>query len=57
MSEQAELQDMTIECVDCKEDFVFTTGEQEFFKDKIGPNYNVPKRCKPCRQAKKQRSG
>ena len=44
--------DKEIVCVGCRETFVFTEGEQEFFRDK---GYTEPKRCQPCRRAKKQR--
>lgn len=43
-------EDQTLVCVDCKTEFQFTTGEQEFYKDK---GYTPPKRCVDCRAAKK----
>lgn len=44
-------QDKTIECADCGASFTFSAEEQEFFATK---GYtNEPKRCPPCRQAKK----
>jgi hypothetical protein len=43
--------DKEITCTDCGGPFVFTAGEQAFFKAK---SYTDPKRCKPCRDAKKQ---
>ncbi len=45
------MEDITLKCVDCGSDFVFTVGEQEFYKEKQLPNQ--PKRCKACRDAKK----
>lgn len=43
-------EDKTLDCVDCKRQFVFTIGEQSFYKDrKLTP----PKRCPDCRAAKK----
>ena len=43
-------------CVDCAQEFVFTAGEQEFFASRGFTE--APKRCGPCRQARKsQRSG
>lgn len=45
-------EDIVIECKDCHEDFVFTAGEQEFFKQN---GLNAPKRCSMCRLAKKKR--
>lgn len=41
----------TLHCVDCKADFAFTERDQEFFAQK---GFTDPKRCKPCRDAKKQ---
>lgn len=39
--------DKTIICKDCDTPFVWSAGEQAFFKSK---NFTeVPKRCKPCR--------
>lgn len=49
---QEETQDVTIECKDCHEDFVFTAGEQVFFRENA---LNPPKRCGMCRLAKKKR--
>jgi hypothetical protein len=43
--------DKTMKCQDCGAEFVFTVREQEFYKEK-GFN-NEPKRCKACRDAKK----
>ena len=43
--------DKTIQCSDCEATFVFSAEEQEFFASK---GYtNEPKRCQPCRQARK----
>ena len=44
-------QDKTIQCADCGTDFSFTAEEQELFQTR---GYtNEPKRCPPCRQARK----
>ena len=50
--------DKTIIC--CEEtcetpgkEFIVTAGEQEFF---AGKGYPIPKRCKPCRENKKNRA-
>ncbi len=43
--------DKTIKCKTCGADFVFTEGEQEFYKEK---NLNDPQSCADCRRAKKQ---
>lgn len=44
--------DKTIVCKDCGEEFVFTEGEQEFYKEKGFEN--DPVRCAKCRKARKQ---
>ena len=47
--------DKQIQCVDCGNEFTFTAAEQEFFAQK---GYtNEPKRCLPCRQARKSERG
>jgi CxxC-x17-CxxC domain-containing protein len=44
-------QDKSIECSDCGTTFTFSAEEQEFFQSK---GYtNEPKRCPPCRAARK----
>lgn len=43
--------DKTIVCKDCGEQFVFTTGEQEFYKEK--GLTSEPVRCAKCRKARK----
>lgn len=50
---KVELPDRSIQCVDCNENFIWTSGEQTFFHDK--GLKNEPKRCKPCKQAKNER--
>lgn len=47
-------EDKTLVCKDCGKEFVFTAGEQEFYK-KQGFE-NEPVRCKECRDAKKNRN-
>ena len=49
-------QDKSIQCSDCGADFTFSADEQELFASR---GYtNDPKRCMPCRQARKsERSG
>jgi CxxC-x17-CxxC domain-containing protein len=51
--QSSDFQDRSIDCVDCSEPFVWTSGEQVFFHDK--GLKNEPKRCKPCKQAKNDR--
>lgn len=48
--------DQELTCKDCQQPFTFTAGEQEYFanqRDENGQPFTPPKRCKPCRQAKK----
>lgn len=45
------MSDKSITCKDCGKDFVFTVGEQEFFKEKGFEN--DPVRCPDCRRARK----
>ena len=45
------MEDKTIICKDCGKDFLFTIGEQEFFKEKGFEN--DPVRCPDCRKARK----
>lgn len=49
--DEAQEGDINLECRDCGYSFLFTAGEQEFYrtKDFEGP----PTRCKPCRAQKK----
>jgi CxxC-x17-CxxC domain-containing protein len=47
--------DKTITCRDCGTDFVFTSGEQEFYAQKGFTN--EPTRCPACRQARKAGGG
>jgi len=43
--------DKTIVCKDCGTEFVFTEGEQAFYKEKGFEN--EPQRCPECRRARK----
>ena len=45
-------EDIELVCEDCKQPFVFTAGEQEFYAEK--GFQNQPKRCKACRDARKR---
>jgi len=47
-------EDQQLMCSDCGQAFTFTADDQSFFRER---GYSTPKRCKPCRQAKKQESG
>ena len=44
-------QDKSIQCADCAVTFTFSAGEQEFFASR--GLTNEPRRCPPCRQARK----
>lgn len=48
------MQDKKIVCKDCGKEFIFTVGEQEFYKAKGFEN--DPTRCADCRRAKKERN-
>ena len=45
-------QDKTLTCRDCGKEFVFSTGEQEFYQSK--GLEREPSRCKECRDAKRR---
>ncbi len=47
--------DKTLKCVDCGADFVFTTGEQEFYASQGFTS--EPRRCPSCRAARKGAQG
>ena len=47
----AQFTDKTLTCKDCGAEFVFTAGEQEFFKEK--GLTSEPVRCPKCRKARK----
>lgn len=48
--------DVDITCTDCGSSFPFTEGEQDWLTEKFGADYRPPRRCKPCRQKRKQQS-
>jgi CxxC-x17-CxxC domain-containing protein len=50
-----DFQDRPLQCLDCKNEFIFTAGEQEFYERKGFKE--IPKRCKPCRDQRKTRRG
>ena len=51
VAETEEFADETLVCKECGNEFVFTAGEQRFYKEK--GFLNKPKSCKACRDAKK----
>ena len=46
--------DIEITCVECGTAFPFTEREQEYYREK---NLTHPKRCKPCRDARRNNFG
>lgn len=46
------MENVTVTCKDCGVTFDITPGEQEFYKSR---NWELPKRCKDCRQANKEK--
>jgi len=48
-----DIDDVSIQCIDCAQEFIWTVGEQVFFREK--ELQNPPKRCKPCKKAKNRR--
>lgn len=52
-ADDADLSDIDILCIDCESEFIWTVGEQIFFRDK--GLQNPPKRCRECKQAKNER--
>jgi len=54
--EGKQYEDITRQCIerDCGKEFIITAGEQEFFASKEG--FQLPKRCKDCRDRKKRES-
>ncbi len=46
--------DITLTCRDCGKEFIFTSGEQQFYSEKGFENQ--PVRCPSCRKAKKQQN-
>ena len=51
----SEHNDRQLTCADCHQEFTWTAGEQDFFHEKGFTN--TPKRCKDCRQARKEQRG
>jgi CxxC-x17-CxxC domain-containing protein len=51
----ATTEDKSITCVDCGEEFLFTAGEQAFYRER--GLTNEPTRCKNCREKRKATRG
>ena len=47
-----EYADKDLTCIDCGTQFLFTAGEQEFYASR--GLQNEPRRCRNCRQERKQ---
>jgi CxxC-x17-CxxC domain-containing protein len=47
-------ENIQLTCSDCGQEFTFSSEDQAFFRER---GYSTPKRCKPCRQAKKNEQG
>ena len=45
-------EDKTLKCKECDSEFIFTSGEQEFYAEKGFEN--EPQRCKQCRDQRKE---
>jgi len=50
---ESDFEETSILCIDCSNNFVWSIGEQTFYRDK--GLKNPPKRCKECKQAKNER--
>jgi CxxC-x17-CxxC domain-containing protein len=48
------MEDKTLVCEDCGQEFLFSEKEQEFYAMR---GFQEPKRCKPCRSRRKEQSG
>lgn len=41
-------------CAGCKQEWVFEEKEEAWLRDKFGESFSEPKRCKPCRQKRRE---
>ena len=46
--------DKTLSCADCRQEFVFTASEQQFYADR---QFTEPRRCPSCRASRKAARG
>ena len=44
--------DKSLTCIECREGFLFTAGEQAYFESK---RLSQPKRCPECRRLRRER--
>jgi hypothetical protein len=47
----SEALDKEIICVECKQPFLFTVGEQSYYASR---EFSDPKRCKPCLKKRRE---
>jgi hypothetical protein len=52
---QGDFTDTQVDCWQCGEQFIFSAGQQRFFREKGFDN--PPRKCKKCKEAKKNKSG
>jgi len=52
--EKTTMPDLEITCAECNTPFQFSEREQEYYRER---NLTHPKRCKPCRDARRQNFG
>jgi len=45
------LDDKQFQCIDCGEEFYWTEGEQEFYREH---GLSQPKRCRSCREQRRE---
>ena len=50
MIDVKDFENITLVCIDCQQTFSFEPGEQAFYLSK---GLAQPKRCKPCRDARR----
>jgi hypothetical protein len=49
----------SIVCTDCQQQFTLNAGEKIWYEErqKLDPKFKMPKRCKPCREKRKDVDG
>jgi hypothetical protein len=47
-------EDQVLTCIECRCEFVWTAGEQQFYAARA---FTAPRRCSSCRQARLERLG
>jgi CxxC-x17-CxxC domain-containing protein len=50
----SEMTDQTLTCRECRQEYIFTAGEQAFYEER---GYTAPQRCASCRAARKAQNG